>query len=372
MSMEQTATTERREVSARDIVVGVYRIPTDAPEADGTFAWGATTMVTVEIAAAGRIGFGYTYAHAAAAQLIRETLAPLVREQNPFDTAACWRAMTAAVRNNGDTGLCRMAIAAVDTALWDLKAKLLDLPLARLLGLARKGIPCYGSGGFTSYSVDRLQQQFGGWAQEGFGMVKMKIGSDPDADPRRMEAAREAIGPGVELYVDANEAFDTAQALRLAREFPRLGVTWYEQPVWHKDLAGMSVVRQRVPAGVAVTSGEYIFEEDWARRILEAGAVDVLQADATRCGVTGFLQVAALCAAHRVPLSSHCAPSLHLHLCCAVPGARNLEYFYDHARIEHMLFRGAAAPQDGVMQPDLDRAGLGIELDRQVAERFAV
>jgi L-alanine-DL-glutamate epimerase-like enolase superfamily enzyme len=264
-----------------------------------------------------------------------------------------------------------MAIAAVDSALWDLKARLLEVPLARLLGMVREKVPCYGSGGFTTYSLERLQQQLGGWAAEGFTMVKMKIGTHPGEDPKRMAAAKEAIG-GAQLFVDANEAFDLQQSLRMAADFPRLGVTWYEQPVWHLDLEGMRYLRGRVPPGVEITSGEYIFEADLARRNIAAGAVDVLQADATRCGITGFLQVAALCEANGVPLSSHCAPSLHLHLCCSVPCVRHMEYFYDHVRIEQMLFTGAAKAKNGALEPDLNEPGMGLTLDRRVAEEFQV
>jgi L-alanine-DL-glutamate epimerase-like enolase superfamily enzyme len=105
--------------------------------------------------------------------------------------------------------------------------------------------------------------------------------------------------------------------------------------------------------------------------MLDAGAVDVLQADATRCaGVTGFLQVAALCSAHCLELSAHCAPSLHVHPCCAAMPLRHLEYFHDHVRIEHLLFDGALTPVRGVLYPDLSRPGLGLEFKRADAERY--
>jgi L-alanine-DL-glutamate epimerase-like enolase superfamily enzyme len=104
-----------------------------------------------------------------------------------------------------------------------------------------------------------------------------------------------------------------------------------------------------------------------------AGAVDVLQADATRCkGITGFLRAAAIADAFMLPLSSHCAPSLHLHACCAAPRVRHMEYFHDHVRIEHMLLDGALAPVDGEIEPDLGRPGLGLELKEADAQRFAV
>jgi L-alanine-DL-glutamate epimerase-like enolase superfamily enzyme len=121
-----------------------------------------------------------------------------------------------------------------------------------------------------------------------------------------------------------------------------------------------------------IAAGEYGYDPVYFRRMLEAGAVDVLQADATRClGITGFLRAAALAEAFMVPLSAHTAPSLHVHPCCAVAPARNLEYFHDHVRLEGLLFDGVVAPKDGILHPDLGRPGLGIELKRADAARYA-
>jgi L-alanine-DL-glutamate epimerase-like enolase superfamily enzyme len=266
-----------------------------------------------------------------------------------------------------------MAISAVDAALWDVKARLLDLPLVTLLGAARDAVPVYGSGGFTSYSIAQLQAQLGGWVQAGIPRVKMKIGRRPADDLARVRAAREAIGPGAELFVDANGAYDRKQALACAEAFAGCGVSWFEEPVSSDDLEGLRLLRDRAPAGMAIAAGEYGYDLWYFRRMLEAGAVDVLQADATRCaGITGFLRAAALCAARSLPLSAHTAPALHLHVCCAAPAVRHLEYFHDHMRIEQLLFDGAQAPVAGELCPDLSRPGLGLELKRRDAERWAV
>jgi L-alanine-DL-glutamate epimerase-like enolase superfamily enzyme len=124
---------------------------------------------------------------------------------------------------------------------------------------------------------------------------------------------------------------------------------------------------------MAIAGGEYGYDLPCFRRMLDAGAVDVLQADATRCGgVTGFMEAAALCAAYEVPLSSHCAPSLHLPLVCAARKAVHLEYFHDHARIEEMLFEGYCTPRTGLLTPDRSRPGLGVEIKARDAERFRI
>ncbi len=347
-----------------------YRIATDLPESDGTFEWTSTTLVVAEIAAGGARGLGYSYTDAAAAGLIRHTLAPVLTGGNALDIPARRRDLVGAVRNIGRGGLAATAISALDTALWDLKAKLLGLPLATLLGAARASVPVYGSGGFTSYAEERLADQLAGWVDQGIAMVKMKVGRDAAADIRRVRLAREAIGPDAQLFVDANGAYERKMALAQAEAFAEYGVTWFEEPVSSDDLEGLRLLRDRAPAGMQIAAGEYGYDETYFRRMLEVGAVDVLQADATRCcGITGLLTAAALCRAFHVPLSTHCAPALHVHGGCALPEICHLEYFHDHVRIETMLFEGAALPREGRLSPS-DRPGLGLELRRADAERF--
>jgi L-alanine-DL-glutamate epimerase-like enolase superfamily enzyme len=353
------------------IDVSAFTIPTDYPESDGTIEWDSATMILVEAHAGGRVGIGFTYGDAAAARLIDRQLSKLILGRDAMAIAGGWMAMRRAVRNLGRPGVASHAIAAVDIALWDLKARLLEVSLSDLLGSARRGIAIYGSGGFTSYSIQQLQAQLSGWASRGISMVKMKVGTDPGADPARVQAARAAIGPDAELFVDANGAYGRKQAAAFADRFADVGVTWFEEPVSSDDLEGLRLVRDRAPSGMNVAAGEYGYDCTYFRRMLEAGAVDVLQADATRAGVTGFLGAAALVNAFHLPLSAHTAPSIHAHLCCAVPAAVHVEYFHDHVRIEQMLFDGVLQPVNGVLYPDLSRPGLGIEFKRSDAQKYA-
>jgi L-alanine-DL-glutamate epimerase-like enolase superfamily enzyme len=363
----------RGAVPVERVEVSAFTIPTDFPESDGTFAWDSTTLVIAEASAGGERGLGYTYAATAAARLIHDVLAGVVRGKDALAVSGAWAAMAQAVRNAGFPGIASAAISAVDTALWDLKARLLGLPLLRLLGPVRESVPVYGSGGFTSYPLDRLRDQLGGWVAEGITRVKMKVGRDPASDLERVRIAREAIGPDAELFVDANGALTRKQALAFAEACGGLGVTWFEEPVSSDDLEGLRLLRDRAPAGMAIAAGEYGYDLFYFRRMLRAGAVDVLQADATRCaGITGFLRVGALCEAEPVPLSAHTAPSLHAHPCCALSPAIHVEHFHDHARIERMLFDGALHPVRGELRPDLSRPGLGLDFKRADAERFAV
>ncbi|HET9389345.1 MAG TPA: enolase C-terminal domain-like protein [Steroidobacteraceae bacterium] len=354
-----------------DVAAAAYRIPTETPEADGTLQWTATTLVVVRVRAAGQVGLGYTYNAAAAAELIRTELTPLLLHEDAFDIPAMHRSMQRQVRNIGRSGLAATAVAAVDVALWDLKAKILDVPLATLLGPVRRQVPVYGSGGFTNYEEPQLVEQLAGWVEdEGCRWVKMKVGQHPAEDPNRIKAARRAIGQ-VPLFVDANGAFGPAQAVHFASMCQAYGVTWFEEPVSSDDLAGLRQVRQRIPVGIEVAAGEYSYNLDDVARMLAAGAVDVQQVDATRClGITGFLAAGALCEAYHTDLSGHCAPSLHLHAACAVPRLRHLEYFFDHVRIEHMLFDGAARARNGLIEPDWTRPGIGLELKESDARRY--
>jgi L-alanine-DL-glutamate epimerase-like enolase superfamily enzyme len=353
--------------------VGAYRIPTDQPESDGTIAWDVTSVVVVRAHAGGQSGLGYSYAHPAAGEVIDTVLSEVLIGRDAFATPGAWQAMAIAVRNVGRPGIASSAIAATDMALWDLKARLLDLPFVDLLGRAREGIAVYGSGGFASYDLPRLREQLGGWAASGMRFVKMKIGREPKRDPERVTAVREAIGPEVELFVDANGAFDRPAALAMAHALDGLGVTWFEEPVSSDDLAGLALVRQNAPPGMAVAAGEYGYDLPYFGRMLGAGAVDCLQADSTRCGgPTVFLGVAGLCEAHCLPLSAHTAPSIHAHLCCALPVARHVEYFHDHARVERLLFDGVLEPCEGALWPDRSRPGLGLELKGADAARYAL
>lgn len=362
-----------QEASINAIRASAYTIPTDLPEADGTFVWDATTLIVVEIDAAGMTGIGYTYSDASIARFITNTLIKDLLHKDAYDIPALWATMQRQVRNLGRTGLVATAVSAIDCALWDLKVKHLGLPLARLLGVMRESVPIYGSGGFTTYTDSQLRDQLASWVgDDGCRWVKIKIGSDPADDPARVRSAREAIGE-CGLFVDANGAFAEKHARHLAQAFAEHGVEWFEEPVSSDDLAALASLRQTGPANMEFAAGEYGYTLDYFRRMLAARSVDVLQADITRCGgITGFMKVATLCDAWHIPLSAHCAPALHLHVACAVPRLRHQEWFHDHVRIEAMLFDGAPRPADGAISPDFSRPGCGLEFKHRDARQFAV
>src|SRR5918995_1501470 len=335
-------------IAVETLQVSAYAVPTDEPESDGTLEWDSTTIVVVEAHGGGERGTGYAYGDLAVATLIRSKLAA--------------------------QGEGAMALSAVDISLWDLKARLLGVALADLLPRFHRRVPVYGSGGFTSYSDDRLAEQLAGWVEQGIPRVKIKIGRDPGRDAERLAAARAAVGPETELMVDANGAYDGREALEWAHRLrTEWNVTYLEEPLTSDDLEGLARLRARSPAGLAIAAGEYTWGIHDCRRLLDAGAVDILQADVTRCGgITSLLGIDGLCRARSMPFSAHCAPAISAHACCAMESAIHIEYFHDHTRIEGMLFDGVQDANDGFLEPDRERPGLGLELRRSDASEFEV
>ncbi|HVW96165.1 MAG TPA: enolase C-terminal domain-like protein [Mucilaginibacter sp.] len=356
-----------------DLTVAAFEVPTDFPESDGTLKWDSTTIVTVEISAMGKNGLGFTYANAATALYLDKKLKQVVVGKHPFSIQAIFNDMLTAVRNDGQCGLAMMAISAVDIALWDLKAKLFNLPLCSLLGQLRQQAKVYGSGGFTSYTDAQLQEQLGNWAAEGFRAVKMKIGREPQRDLERVRKARGAIGEKTDLFIDANGAFSARQAVEQAALFQQYSVGWFEEAVSSQDLQGLQFVRQHTPPDMRIAAGEYGYTTDDFMRMLEHGSVDVLQADATRCGgITGFLKAGQLCNAYHMPFSFHCSPAAHLHPALCTDTFYIGEYFHDHVRIEKILFDGLPQVEKGFLVPDLSAPGLGLNFKMQDADPYRI
>ncbi|MGP2442744.1 enolase C-terminal domain-like protein [Streptomyces sp. JW3] len=354
--------------------VSVYRVPTDLPGGDATLTWDATTLVLVEAAAAGRTGLGFTYGSPATAAVVGHELADLVTGHDAFDVPAANDRMSRALRNAGRPGIAAGAVSAVDIALWDLKARLLGLPLVRLLGAARDEVAVYGSGGLTPYDDGQLARQLRGWTDQGIDRVKIKVaeswGREEARDLHRTRLARRVVGDAAELYVDANGGCTRKQAVRMAAAMADSGVTWLEEPVSSDDLTGLREVRDAVTADVA--AGEYGYDLPYFSRMAASGAVDCLQADVTRCGgVTVWLRAAAVAEGLGLHISGHCAPHLHAHVAAAVPNTRHLEWFHDHVRVENLLFRGTLDPSGGTVTPGArGEPGHGLTLNRDAADRY--
>ena len=354
------------DTAVRELHVSTYRVPTEQPEAEGTATWDATELVVVQPVAGDHTGLGWSYCAApAGARVIADLLRPVVLGSDALDVPGSWQAMHQAVRNAGAPGLVSMAIAAVDLALWDLKAKLLGLPLNRLLGRCRDTVPVYGSGGFVSLTDTQLTAQLRHWTDDvGIGQVKIKVGERwgqaPDRDLERTRRTCAVVGNDVEVFVDANGGYTPGQARRLGRAYDDLGVTWFDEPLSSDDLDGLALLREHLQSDIA--AGEYGDSARYAQRMCAAGAIDCLQLDVTRCaGITEWLRAAAVAQSMSLQVSGHCAPSLHLAPALAAPNLRHVEYFADHTRLEPMLFDGLPDLQAGQLLPS-DRPGNGMAL----------
>jgi L-alanine-DL-glutamate epimerase-like enolase superfamily enzyme len=374
----------------RPTVTGVrasaYTVPTDAPEADGTLAWDSTTLVLVEAHAGDKTGIGYTYAPRAAAAVVAELLDPAVTGRDALDVEGSWTAMVRAVRNAGRPGLVGMAISAVDIALWDLAARLHELPLTTLWADHDNTLPdpgttgetttsrvkVYGSGGFTTYDGDRLRRQLHGWLELGCRQVKIKIaeswGTRRERDLARIRVAQQAIGDDATLFVDANGGYTLKEACVVGCFLDMLGVTWFEEPVSSEDHSGLATVRDHVRADVA--AGEYGYDLAYCTRL--APYVDCLQVDVTRCGgYTEWRRIAADPDLARRDLSGHCAPYITLPVAALTPRLRHLEYFHDHVRIERLLFDGCPEPVNGGLEPP-QGPGHGLTFRTHDAEEYRI
>ncbi|MFC3577042.1 enolase C-terminal domain-like protein [Streptomyces yaanensis] len=373
--MRDTAASGKPSVERVD--TAVYTVPTDTPEADGTLSWDRTTLVLATVRCGDVTGLGYTYGPAATAQVVHELLTGVVVGGSVLDVPRLNEAMHRTVRNAGRPGVAAQAISAMDIALWDCKSRLLGLPLVDLLGAARTAVPLYGSGGFTTYDDRQQERQLRTWVEdEGIPRVKIKIGESwgrcEERDLHRVGAARACIGNGAELYVDANGAYTAKQAVRVADRLTHHGVRWFEEPVSSDHPRTLAAIRVAVP--MDVTAGEYGYTLAYFAHLLDAGAVDCLQADVTRCGgITVWLRAAALAEGHGLDISGHCAPHAHVHAASAVPNLRHLEWFHDHVRVERVLFDGVLDPAGGAVTPGPDGSpGLGLTLNAGRAERYRV
>ena len=333
------------EVTALD--TAVYTIPTDAPEADGTLAWDKTTMVLVTARAGGEQGLGWSYTSRAAAAVVGELLAGTVTGRDAFDVAGAAEAMARQVRNVGRPGIAAMAISAVDIALWDLKARRAKLPLWRLLGGFDPRVPCYAGGIDLDLSVEALLRQTDDNLSRGFRAIKMKVGRpDLAADVARVKAMRAHLGEGFPLMADANMKWTVEEAIRAARALQPYDLTWLEEPIIPDDVAGHA--RILAAGGVPIAAGENLRSLWEFKNYIVAGAVSYPEPDATNCGgVTSFMKIARLAEAFNLPVTSHGAHDITVHLLAACPNRSYLEAhgFGLDRYIEHpLVLEGGMAP----------------------------
>ena len=308
-------------------------------------------------------------------QVVETELKHLLIDQEALDIERLWDDMFKAVRGYGRKGVALCAISAVDIGLWDLKAKALGLPLYKLLGPYTDSVPIYGSGGRTNFSEDELVTEMVGYVELGIKRVKMKVGKDfgqsEREDIQRLAAVRKALGDDVAIYVDANNGYHSKQAIYMAREFEQYQAGWFEEPVLADDIPGLSEVRRAVD--IPVASGEHEYTKYGFKELIAGGGADIVQPDVGRVGgVTEWMKVAHMAQAFNLPVAPHAKGLVSIHLCCAIPNLKAVEYLNDEVEAEKPWYTDYPQPKDGMWSPFSDRPGLGLELDPYAVERWAV
>jgi L-alanine-DL-glutamate epimerase-like enolase superfamily enzyme len=353
----------------RTIDVHLVSAPVTGGFADSTRKVESIGYVIVRVTTdQGLEGIGVTYHEVggeATRELILRNMAPMLLGRDPLETDVIWNEFFHYLRGIGRKGLTFCALSAVDIALWDLKGKIVNLPIYRLLGGNRTEIPVYSSGGWTSFSDDRLVDEMKGMIARGFKMIKFKVGveggKNPRRDVQRVRKVRDAVGPNIDLLIDANNCFDAATAVQLANNIREFDIKLFEEPVFADDIPGLA--RFKRGTDIPLATGEHEYTKFGVRDLLLNEAADIIQADGARAGgYTELLKIAALTQAWNVQFAPHAMENIHLNLAAALPNAPFLERLLMFEDITAKIFKNAPAPIDGFMHvPDLP--GLGLELD---------
>ena len=310
---------------------------------------------------------------------IQDALSPVIMGRDPTEIERLWEDMTFQTLLLGGRGAVTRGLSAVDIALWDLLAKRGGLRLCDLLGRYRLRVPAYASGGYYYHDdpdrdLEHLEDEVRRHVELGFQAVKMKIGRRPVQDDlRRVERVLEAVGPGVKVAVDANHAWpDASSAIRDLRCLDDLGLWWVEEPVLPDRMKAGARIAAALTTPIA--TGEIEAGLSSFQRLIDTGAADILQPDATVVGgVTEWLKIAHAAEAQDIPLAPHWVPDIHIHLGAATPNVEVLEYFHSGVGVlnfENLLEEKLRFEGGELLVPA--HPGHGIRLSREAIERFEV
>ncbi len=358
-------------VRIEDIAVDLVSMPVPRGIADATRRVTSVGLAVVRVATdQGVSGIGVTYHEfggEAVKELILKGIAPNLIGRDPFETESLWYEAFHYMRGVGRKGLAYCAYSAVDIALWDIKGKLLQLPLFRLLGGRREKLPIYASGGWTSYSVEELLQEASEMLQLGYRSIKVKVGvnggRDAREDIRRIRALRDFVGEAVEIMVDANNVWQSSTAVTAAWGLQELGIKFLEEPVCADDIPGLAQFKAKSP--IPVATGEHEYTKYGARDLLIHQAVDILQCDVTRCGgITELMKIIGMAQAWNIAVAPHAMEHMHMHLLASADNGLFLERLLTFDEVTEMVFKDPPQPRNGYLHiPDLP--GLGLELNEE-------
>ena len=316
-----------------------------------------------------------TYLSPGTKDVIENALKNLLIGKDPLDIEKLWTEMYWAVRGYGRKGIAFCAISAVDIGLWDLKAKSVNLPLYKFLGAYTDSVPVYGSGGWTNFSEQELVKEMTDYVESGIPKVKMKVGKDfgqsEREDIQRVEAVRKAVGDDVALYIDANNGYYRKQSIYMAKEFEQYKVGWLEEPIIPDDIEGMAEIAKAT--SIPIATGEHEYTKYGFRELIERGAADIVQPDIGRVGgVTEWLKVAHLAHAFNLPVAPHALQLAHLHVACATPNLKVVEYMNVALEGDSIWYTEFPKQKNGSWTPFHDKPGLGLELDHYAVSKYSV
>ena len=347
--------------------VSIYYVSTEdcAGVGDSTLRYDKASMAIIELKTdAGLSGYGITIKDDIA-DLVKNRLKPILIGRDPLDIEDLWQEMFLQMRGAGRKGLCLVALSAVDIALWDLKGKILNLPLYKIFGGSKKFIPTYSSGGWTSYTMEELLNEMKSFVDLGYTTIKMKVGvefgKNIKEDARRVRAVREMVGPKIDIIIDANNVWDSGTAVRFAELIKDCDVAAFEEPVCADDIPGLGRIRKSI--NIPLATGEHEYTKHGMRDLLVGNAVDIVQLDATKAGgITEMLKVSAMCQAWNLLFAPHCFEILHMHLLSVAPNAFKLEKLFLFNGIMRRCIKNYPEPVNGILEiPDLP--GLGLDFD---------
>jgi L-alanine-DL-glutamate epimerase-like enolase superfamily enzyme len=308
-------------------------------------------------------------------ELIEKSLKPLLIGQDPLSHEKLWDDMFWRVRGFGRKGLAFCAISAVDIGLWDLKGKIFNAPLYKLIGPYTDTVPIYGSGGWTNFSEDELVREQVSYVERGIPRVKMKVAKDfgksENEDVRRLAAVRKAVGDDVEIFIDANNGYYAKQAIAMARRFAEYNVGWFEEPVLADDIDGLAEIARAID--IPVATGEHEYTKYGFKDLISRGGADIVQPDIGRVGgVTEWLKVAHLAHAFNLPVAPHAVQLVHLHVACCTPNLKVVEYLGVSDEADRVWYTEFPEQKDGMWSPYPDRPGLGLELNPEAVRQYSI
>lgn len=340
-------------------------------DAINTLPTAMTYMFLYVLTDEGITGLSITYGGSLAKALIEDLLKPVVVGEDPINSERIWEKMYWATLQYGRRGAAITAISTVDIAVWDLKGKIFNLPVHRLLGGHRDTVPSYVTGVDLHYTNDELVKEVTEYVKSGFKMIKIKLGrKDPNEDLERVRLVRETIGPNIDLTLDVNNGWSLHTAMRMAKKLEEYDIYWLEEPILADEIENLAKLARETSIPIAVGENHYTKWE--FRQLMEQGAAEVVQADIGKCGgVTEFIKIAAIADSYGLPICPHHTEYIDVSLVAAVPNGLFHECVYDFFEPMGQLFINPITPKNGNISPS-SKPGFGIELNDKIIEKWKV